>query len=56
MLMKSGFVPNPNRIKQRRLEVMEAAWRARQFSIKHLVHEALDFLDFGLKLAKDKRG
>lgn len=52
--MKTSLTPNEERVKQRRKAVMEAAYRARNFTQEQLTHEASNFIKFALALRKAK--
>ncbi|MHA1115145.1 MAG: hypothetical protein ACTSPJ_03125 [Candidatus Heimdallarchaeaceae archaeon] len=52
--MKTSLKPNEKRVKQRRKEVMEAAYRARNFPVEKLTKEASDFIRFALSLKRAK--
>ncbi|MHA1116467.1 MAG: hypothetical protein K9W45_05245 [Candidatus Heimdallarchaeum aukensis] len=52
--MKTSLKPNEKRVKQRRKEVMEAAYRARNFTVEQLTKEASNFIKFALSLKKTK--
>ena len=53
--MKLSLVANADRVKQRKLEVMQTAWRARNFPKSVLTREAAEFIRFGLEMSKSTR-
>ncbi len=52
--MRTSLEPNKKRVKQRRREVMEAAYRARTLSPELLTEEVSNFIKFALSLQKTK--
>ena len=53
--MVSSLKVNKERIKQRRREVMEATYRARNFTSEQLTKEAANFIEFCLSLEKIRK-
>ncbi|MCG3217635.1 MAG: hypothetical protein KAR35_01430 [Candidatus Heimdallarchaeota archaeon] len=45
-----SFAPNSERIRQRQLEVVKAALRAKNFTVEELTAEAASFIKFCLSL------